>query len=150
MTEDSPQPYVSVSNILTTRHLRHMNSKIQFSARLLQYAFGFSLLLIGLDKVSGMNLIVEWGKYVSPLALSVLPIGATTLILSLGVAEIVVGVLFFTRYRKFAARVAIVTLIAIIINLISLGMYDIALRDLLIALSAYVFLTLSDSIEGLR
>jgi uncharacterized membrane protein YphA (DoxX/SURF4 family) len=120
-----------------------MNQNITFSQSILRYAFGISLVLIGLDKVFHTNIVTDWEQYVSPLALSVLPISAVTLVSVLGIAEIVVGVLFFTRLSKIAAIVAIITLIAIIINLISLGLYDIALRDALIALSAYVYILLT-------
>jgi uncharacterized membrane protein len=124
-----------------------MNHNIITSQRLLQYAFGISLVVIGLDKVFHTNIVTEWEKYVSPLALTVLPMSAVTLVSLLGVAEITVGVLFFTRFCKIAAAVAIATLLLIIINLFSLGMYDIALRDALIGLSAYVFILLTRATE---
>ncbi len=125
-----------------------MNQNIIISQRILRYAFGISLIVIGLDKVFHTNIITDWEKYVSPLALSVLPITAVTLVSVLGTAEIAVGVFFFTRFCRIAAYVAIITLLAIIINLFSLGLYDIALRDALIALSAYVFVLLTNTIEN--
>lgn len=124
-----------------------MNQNIITSQGLLKYAFGVSLVLIGIDKVFHTNIFTEWEQYVSPLALSILPITAVTLVSVLGIAEIVVGVLFFTRFGKLAASVAILTLAAIIVNLFSLGLYDIALRDALIALSAYVFILLTSVTE---
>jgi uncharacterized membrane protein YphA (DoxX/SURF4 family) len=120
-----------------------MNQNITISQSILRYAFGVSLIVIGLDKVFHTNIVTEWEKYVSPLALSVLPISAVTLVSVLGIAEIIVGALFFTRFCKIAAYIAIVTLAAIIVNLFSLGLYDIALRDALLALSAYVFTLLT-------
>lgn len=113
------------------------------SQRILKYAFGISLLAIGLDKVFHTNIITNWEQYVSPLALAVLPITAVTLVSILGVAEIILGILFFTRYCRVAAWIAIVAFLAIIVNLFSLGLYDIALRDALLALTSYVFILLS-------
>jgi uncharacterized membrane protein len=127
-----------------------MNQNITLSQSLFKYAFGISLVVIGLDKVFHTNIVTEWEKYVSPLALSVLPISAVTLVSVLGVAEILVGILFFTRYCKLAAGIAILTLAAIIVNLFSLHMYDIALRDALIGLSAYVFILLTRTLETHR
>lgn len=124
-----------------------MNQNIFASQRILKYAFGVSLVLIGLDKVFHTNIVTEWEKYVSPLALSVLPITAVTLVSVLGVTEIIVGALFLTRFQKLAASLTILALAAIIINLFSLGLYDIALRDALIALSAYVFILLTAEME---
>lgn len=120
-----------------------MNQDILTSQRILKYAFGISLVVIGLDKVFHTNILTNWEQYVSPLALSVLPISAVTLVSTLGVAEIIVGILFFTPYCRIAAVIAIITLLAIIVNLFSLGLYDIALRDALLALSAYVFILLT-------
>ncbi len=120
-----------------------MNENILTSQRILKYAFGISLIAIGLDKVFHTNIVTTWEQYVSPLALSVLPITAVTLVSVLGIAEIVVGILFFTRFARIAAGIAILTLAAIIVNLFSLGLYDIALRDALLALSAYVFILLT-------
>lgn len=124
-----------------------MNQNILTSQSILKYAFGASLILIGLDKVFHTDIITNWEAYVSPLALAVLPITAVTLVSLLGIAEIAVGSLFFTRYCKIAAYVAIVTLAAIVVNLFSLGLYDIALRDILLALAAYVFILLTEVTE---
>jgi hypothetical protein len=124
-----------------------MNQNIIVSQGILKYAFGVSLVLIGLDKVFHTNVLTHWENYVSPLALAVLPITAITLVSMLGVAEIILGALFFTRFCRIAASVAIATLAAIIVNLFSLGLYDIALRDTLIALSTYVFILLTSVVE---
>lgn len=124
-----------------------MNQNIIVSQSILRYAFGISLVLIGIDKVFHTNIVTQWEQYVSPLALSILPITAVTLVSVLGIAEIILGVLFFTRYCKLAAYVAILAWIAIIINLFSLGLYDIALRDILLALTAYVFTLLTSVTE---
>jgi hypothetical protein len=124
-----------------------MNQDILTSQRILKYAFGISLIVIGLDKVFHTNIATNWEQYVSPLALAVLPISAVTLVSVLGIAEIIVGIIFFTRYARIAAGIAILTLLAIIVNLFSLGLYDIALRDALLALSAYVFILLTGVTE---
>jgi hypothetical protein len=124
-----------------------MNHNITLSQNILKYAFGISLVAIGLDKVFHTYIVTDWEKYVSPLALSVLPISAVTLVSVLGIAEIIVGIGFFTRFRIIAAYVAILTLLAIIVNLFSLHLYDIALRDALLALSAYVFILLTQVLQ---
>lgn len=120
-----------------------MNQHILTSYTILKYAFGVVLTLIGLDKVFHTNILTVWEQYVSPLALTMLPVTAVTLVSVLGIAEIVLGVLFFTRFQKLAGIIVILALSAIIINLISLGLYDIALRDMLIALAAYVFIRMA-------
>ncbi len=124
-----------------------MNQNVYASQKLLRYGFGITLVLVGLDKVFHTNILVDWEKYASPLALSVLPITAITLVSMLGLAEIILGVLFFTHFAKVAAYVTILALILIIVNLFSLGMYDIALRDALIVLSANIFIMLTNVVE---
>ncbi|MBX4216241.1 hypothetical protein KW797_04835 [Candidatus Parcubacteria bacterium] len=111
---------------------------IDRSVMLLKWAFGLTLILIGLDKVLGTNIIVEWAKYVGPLAQAVLPIAPATLVLVLGAAEIVVGIMMLTRWTQIAAYISIAVLALIVVNLFSLGMYDIAARDVLLALSLLV------------
>lgn len=111
--------------------------------KMLAYAYGAVLILIGLDKVAQTNYIAEWIGYVSPLAERVIPLDSATFVLVLGVAEIAVGILFFTRWVRVAAMVSIVVLAAIIIDLLNLRLYDIAARDALIALGALAVSLLS-------
>jgi hypothetical protein len=72
-----------------------------------------------------------------PLAQSVIPFTPSTFTMILGAAEIVVGILFFTRYVRLACYIAMVVLALIIVNLIDLGLYDIAARDALIGIGAF-------------
>jgi uncharacterized membrane protein YphA (DoxX/SURF4 family) len=111
---------------------------------ILTYAYGATLLLIGLDKVFQTNLIVDWQKYVGPLAQSMLPVDILTFTMILGIAEIVLGAVFlFTRFTRIAAYIMIAVLALIVVNLLSMGLYDIAARDVLIALGAFVLVLLS-------
>ena len=126
-----------------------MNRNIVVSQTILKFAFGLVLILIGLDKVFHTNILASttWEAYVGPLALSVIPLTATTIVSMLGVAEIIVGALFFTKYTKLAAWISIVLLLVIIVNLFTLHLIDIAARDALLAISLYVYTLLTDTIE---
>ena len=117
---------------------------------LLKYAYGAVLVLIGLDKALGLNLIANWEGYVSDLALSTLPIEAGVLVLGLGVIEIAVGVLMLTKWTRLAAVLAIAALALIVINLLSMGLYDIAARDVLLALGLLVLVWLTDAMPEER
>lgn len=123
------------------------SSTVTFVWRMLSYAYGAVLVIIGLDKVAQTHVIVEWTTYVSPLAQSVIPLDPATFVMVLGAAEIVVGILFFTQWVRVAAYIAIAVIALIIINLLNLGMYDIAARDALIALGAYAVVLLTGN-EG--
>lgn len=118
------------------------------SQYVLQYAYGITLVLIGLDKVFQTNLLAEWISYVSPLAQAVLPFEPLTIVVTLGVAEIIVGILLFTKLVRFAAYVVILVLAVIIVNLLNLGLYDIAARDFLIALGALMLTWITSAREN--
>jgi hypothetical protein len=126
------------------------HAALQRSRMLLKYAFGATLLLIGLDKVFGLNLIAGWEGYVSELALSVLPVTAGTVVLGLGIIEIVVGILMITQWTRLAAVLSIGALALIVVNLLSLGLYDIAARDVLLALALLVLVWLTDAVPQER
>lgn len=103
----------------------------------LTYAYGAVLILIGLDKLFQTDIIANWAGYVGPLAQSIIPLTPSTFVMVLGAAEIVVGILFFTRYVRLACYIAIAVLALIIVDLLNLGLFDIAARDALIALGAF-------------
>lgn len=107
-----------------------------WSQNLLTYAYSVTLILIGLDKAFQSNVLVEWSKYVGPLALSTIPLSPLLIAQVLGIAEILVGIALLTAWTRPAAYVVVGVLVLIIVNLLSLGLYDIAARDLLIAFGA--------------
>src|SRR5689334_11171737 len=79
----------------------------------------FSLPLIaGVDKFS--NLLTHWDSYLAPLVTSVIPLSARTLMMVVGVVEIVAALVVAVRPR-IGAYVVAVWLAAIIANLIILG-----------------------------
>jgi len=94
---------------------------------LLRTVFVVAPVLFGLDKFT--NLLTDWTMYLAPVATSVVPLPAQTIMHIVGVVEIVAGVVVAVRPRIGSAIVAL-WLLGIIINLIILGsFYDVALRD---------------------
>jgi uncharacterized membrane protein YphA (DoxX/SURF4 family) len=94
---------------------------------LLRTVFTVAPILFGLDKFT--NLLTDWTMYLAPVATSVVPLPAQTIMYIVGGVEILAGVLVALRPRLGSAVVA-VWLLGIIINLIVLGsFYDVALRD---------------------
>ncbi|MDE2021751.1 MAG: hypothetical protein KGI71_02405, partial [Patescibacteria group bacterium] len=53
------------------------NKHVVFSWNLLRFAYGAVVLLAGLDKLLGTNLIVTWSKYISPFVSAYLPVSQT-------------------------------------------------------------------------
>ena len=94
---------------------------------LLRTVFTVAPILFGLDKFT--KLLTDWTMYLAPVATSVIPLPAQTIMYIVGVVEIIAGVMVALRPRFGSALVA-AWLLGIIINLIVLGgFYDVALRD---------------------
>ena len=99
----------------------------------LKYIFTLVPIVAGADKFS--NLLAQWDTYVNPRLLQVVPVSAPTFMHIAGVIEIVAGVLVFARPR-LGGFVVMAWLLAIAAQLIAGGHFlDIAVRDIVIALS---------------
>lgn len=102
--------------------------------QILRFGFTVAPILAGLDKF--LHLLVDWDKYLSPVANNVLGGHGHQFMLIVGIIEIVAGIGVFIKPRVFAYIVA-VWLLLIILNLLTIpGYYDIALRDLGLSLGA--------------
>jgi uncharacterized membrane protein YphA (DoxX/SURF4 family) len=102
--------------------------------RILQFGFTVAPILAGLDKF--LHLLVNWDQYLPSVVANVSPIPAHTLMLIVGVIEIVAGIGVALKPRIFAYIVA-AWLAVIILNLLLIpGYFDIALRDLGLLLGA--------------
>jgi uncharacterized membrane protein YphA (DoxX/SURF4 family) len=111
--------------------------------QILRFGFTVAPILAGLDKF--FHLLVDWDKYVSPMANNVLAGHGHEFMLLVGVIEIVAGIGVFLMPRVFAYIVA-VWLLLIIANLLTIpGYYDVALRDLGLALGALALGRLSQN-----
>ena len=101
---------------------------------ILRFGFTVAPILAGLDKF--FDLLVDWDKYLSPMVNNALGGHGHQFMMAVGVIEIVAGIGVALKPRVFAYIVAI-WLVGIILNLLSIpGYYDIALRDLGLALGA--------------
>jgi uncharacterized membrane protein YphA (DoxX/SURF4 family) len=110
----------------------------------LRIGLGLGPLLAGADKYS--NLLTDWSMYLSPLARDVLPISGAAFLHVVGVIEMVVGLAILTRWTRLGAYVAAGWLVAIAINLVTTGMFfDLAVRDVEIALAAFVLARLTEA-----
>ena len=109
---------------------------------ILRAAYGTVPIVAGLDKFT--NLLTDWEKYLSPAATSMLPFGPTTLMHVAGVIEIAAGILVLTRWTGVAAYIVAGWLCAIAVNLVISGHYfDVAVRDLVMAVGAYALAVLT-------
>jgi len=109
--------------------------------RILHFGFVVAPILAGLDKF--FHLLVNWDQYLPGVVTNISPISAHTLMLIVGVIEIVAGLGVAIKPRIFAYVVA-AWLAVIIINLLLIpGCFDIALRDFGLLLAALALGALS-------
>lgn len=101
---------------------------------ILRFAFTVAPIVAGLDKF--FHLLTNWDKYLPPIADRMLGGHGHQFMLVAGVIEIIAGIGVALRPRVFAYIVA-AWLLLIIVNLLLIpGFYDVALRDLGLALGA--------------
>jgi uncharacterized membrane protein YphA (DoxX/SURF4 family) len=111
-----------------------VNRNAEQAFQILRIGFTVAPILAGLDKF--FDVLVDWDKYLSPMANNVLGGHGHAFMLLVGIIEIIAGIGVFVKPRVFAYIVA-AWLLLIIINLLSIpGYYDIALRDLGLMLGA--------------
>lgn len=113
--------------------------------RALRIGLGLGPLLAGLDKF--FNVLADWEAYLSPAAEALLPVGGPAFLRMVGVVEMIVGLLILTRWTRLGAYVAMGWLTAIAVNLAAMGTFDIAVRDLEIAIAAYALARLTEARE---
>jgi uncharacterized membrane protein YphA (DoxX/SURF4 family) len=108
----------------------------------LRIALGVMPILAGIDKY--FNRLAEWGMYLSPYATKIIPVSTPTFMHIVGVVEIIAGVIVLSRWTKIGSYIVMIWLICIAINLLTTGMfYDIAVRDVEIAVGAFALSQLS-------
>jgi hypothetical protein len=99
-------------------------------------------ILAGLDKF--MHLLTDWNKYLAPVVTDVIPVSPGTFMNVVGVIEIIAGIIVFVK-PKLGSIIVGIWLIAIAINLLLTGQYfDIAVRDVIMAIGAFCLYTLLD------
>lgn len=124
-----------------------MDQRLKSSWWALRIALGAAPFLAGLDKF--FNLLTNWTMYLNPLALRVVPVGPQSFMRAVGVVEMIVGIAILTRWTRFGAYVASAWLVGIALNLITMGaFFDIAVRDLLIAVAAFSLARLTEVRDG--
>lgn len=116
--------------------------------RILQLGFTAAPILAGVDKF--FHLLCNWDQYLAPWIARHSPVGGHSLMLTAGVIEIAAGVLVAVKPRLGAPLVG-AWLCLIIVNLLTMGtFYDVALRDLGLALGAFALWRLAHEFAGER
>jgi uncharacterized membrane protein YphA (DoxX/SURF4 family) len=101
----------------------------------LRVTYALVPLLAGLDKYVGI--LADWERYVSPAAAAMLPMSVPTFMHIVGIIEIVVGLAVLSGLTRLGGLVVMAWLAGISLNLLLAGYFDIAVRDLVMAMGAY-------------
>jgi len=127
--------------------MKEFDSRLETSWWALRIGLGLGPIIAGADKF--FNILTNWSMYLSPLLTRVIPVSAATFMHVVGVVEIIAGIVVLSRYTRMGAWVVMAWLLGIAINLLTMGMfYDLAVRDLEIAIGAFALAELSAVREG--
>ena len=109
--------------------------------QILHFGFTVAPIIAGVDKF--LHLLVNWDQYLPPMVNNMLGGHGHEFMYAVGVIEIIAGIGVFLKPKIFA-YVASAWLVLIIVNLLLIpGYFDIALRDLGLALGALALARLS-------
>lgn len=114
--------------------------------QILHVAFVVAPVIAGADKF--FHFLVNWDQYLSPLVTRMLPLSGHRVMLGVGLIEIVAGLLV-AFMPAVGGLVVGAWLCGIILNLLSIpGYYDVALRDLGLALGAFALSRLATEFDS--
>lgn len=131
----------AVSRVPVTGHVDLAHDPSLQAFWILRLGFTVAPIIAGMDKF--FHLLVDWDQYLAPWVVNVLGGNGHTFMLVVGVVEIVAGFGVAIMPRVFGYVVG-AWLLGIIVNLLTIpGYYDIALRDLGLALGAIALARLS-------
>jgi uncharacterized membrane protein YphA (DoxX/SURF4 family) len=107
----------------------------------LRLSYGIVPIVAGLDKFT--NLLTNWSDYLSSNFSAALPFAPATFMKIVGIIEIIAGLIVLVR-PLLGAYIVMAWLVCIALQLIIGGHYfDVAVRDLVMAIGAYTLAQLS-------
>lgn len=102
----------------------------------LRIVFGLVPIVAGLDKFT--NLLTAWERYLAPAIAHLIPMTPSAFMHVVGVIEIVAGIgVLFTPWTRLFAWIVGLWLLGIALNLVIAGYYDIAVRDVVMAIASF-------------
>ena len=118
------------------------DQRLNLSWWALRIGLGVGPIITGIDKY--FNKLTDWTMYLSPLATKVVPVSAATFMHIVGAVELIAGLVVLSRWTKLGSQIVALWLLGIAVNLLTTGMfYDLAMRDVEIAIAAFVLSQLS-------
>lgn len=116
--------------------MKDFDGRLNVSWWALKIGLGLGPIITGIDKY--FDRLADWGMYLSPLATRVVPVSTATFMHIVGIVEIIAGLIVLSRWTKIGSYIVMLWLLGIAVNLLTTGMfYDLAMRDLEIAIGAF-------------
>ena len=123
----------------------NVNQAIKPTFNLLKLTFGIVPIVAGLDKFT--NLLTDWGQYVHPGIIRMLPFSPHVFMIIVGIIEIVAGIIVLKK-TEIGAYIVAAWLTLIALTLLFNGKFmDVAVRDLVMAISAFSLARLSKFVK---
>jgi hypothetical protein len=123
-----------------------MDTRLDTPYLALRYGIGLTATLAGADKF--FDLLTDWSMYLSPAAAAMLPVSPSAALAVVGVVEVCVGLAILTAWTRYGALAASVWLLAVAGNLVLAGFFDVAVRDVVMAIAAFTLARLAEVREG--
>lgn len=112
----------------------NLQQALKQTFNLLKYTFVIVPVVAGADKFT--NLLTHWEQYVNPSIAGLLPVSASVFMMIVGVIEIVAGIIVLKKAEIGGYIVAGWLTVVAMTLLIGFNYVDIAVRDLVMAISA--------------
>lgn len=121
--------------------------RIQRSQKLLLLTYSLLFILVGIDKF--FNYFVDWQQFMSPFIQSILPINSFILIRLFGASQIILGLLLLLSNSLIIMYTALVMLIVIFINLVSIQSLNIVVaHDFCMIMQCIVLILLTQAMHS--
>ena len=118
-------------------------SQVERVISILRWTYGLVPIAAGADKF--VHLLTNWDQYLATAVTDIIPLRPHTFMSIVGIIEIVAGIIVLTR-PNIGSIIVGLWLIGIAINLLLTGQYyDIAVRDIVMAIGAFsLYMLLND------
>lgn len=113
----------------------NLNQQVKPVFTLLRFTLGVVPIVAGLDKFT--NLLTNWEQYIHPGLLEVMPFSANTFMMIIGIIEIIAGIIVLVKPLVGGYIVAVWLAIIGLTLLASCHYVDVAVRDFVMAISAF-------------
>ena len=124
-----------------------MNSKLNSAWWALRIGLGLAAFLAGLDKF--FNILTDWGMYLSPMVRELIPLSGDVFMRVVGVIEMAAGLLILAGFARAGGYIVMAWLVGIAVSLVTTGrFFDVAVRDLEMAIAAYTLARLTEVREA--